>query len=143
MIKIVPFTIMHYRQIEAQPRQEYIQAYLDTDHVRALIRAGDAFAGVRPDGTVVGAAGCMEVWKGRAVTWALLSTEAGKDFVQATRMVRRYLDVQPYRRIEATVDTSFDQAHRWVSLLGFRKESDCMKSYDPDGRDHALYARVR
>ena len=139
---IEPFTLKHYEAMKVQDAQRYIGDYVSDHDVRSLMQH-DAFAGVLDDGTVVGACGMYEQWAGRASVWALLSCSAGDNFIQVHRAVARFLDMQSYRRIEATVECDFTAGHRWMEMLGFKKEAERMESYDPDGRPHALYARTR
>lgn len=141
-MEIQPFTVEHYRRIIKQPAQEYVGEFITEDHVKALIKH-DAFAAIMPDGKVLGAAGLHCDVDGRATVWALLSPSVEpKLFLKIHRTAERYLAVQPYRRIEATVDCDFKEGHRWALALGFELEAERMRKYDPAGRDHSLYARV-
>ncbi|NBN64127.1 hypothetical protein [Pannonibacter tanglangensis] len=142
MIQIEPFTLDHYRQIVAQPAQAYIGEYVSDADVQILMQH-DAFAGVAPGGTVVGAAGAYPVWNNRAICWALLGENAGPYFVQIHRAVQRFLKVQPYRRLECTVAADFHAGHRWARMLGFHLEAERMRAFDAAGKDHALYARIQ
>jgi RimJ/RimL family protein N-acetyltransferase len=58
----------------------------------------------------------------------------------AGRLDRLVLD-PAFRRIEATALCAQQPACRFLERLGFRFEA-IMRAYGPDGRDHALYARV-
>lgn len=142
MIQIETFTVDHYRRIIAQPAQAYIGEHVSQTDVENLLDY-EAFAGVAPDGSVVGAAGLYPMWNGRAVCWALLGANAGPYFVQIHRAVLRFLKVQTHRRIECTVDCDFDAGHRWARMLGFQLEAERMQAFDAAGKDHALYARIQ
>lgn len=142
MIRIETFTADHYRRIIAQPAQAYIGEHVTEADVENLL-GFDAFAGVTPDGAVVGAAGIYPIWHGRAICWALLGANAGPYFVQIHRAVKRFLAIQQFRRLECTVDCGFDAGHRWARMLGFKREAERMQAFDAAGRDHALYARIR
>lgn len=134
---VVPFSRGHLERIRLQPAQEHVRAYFkDVD------RFGTAYTALEGD-EVLACAGLLPAGTHRAVVWALLGDIGPARFHRVHREVQRFLNRQPYRRVEALVDCGFDEAHRWVRLLGFDCEAERMKAYAPDGRDVALYARVR
>jgi len=94
-------------------------------------------------GEVVMCAGIIEIWPGRAECWAIPNKGFAKEFTAIHRWVRDLLDAAPFNRIEAAVEASFENGHRWANMLGFEKESDTMRQYFPDGADAVLYARVK
>jgi hypothetical protein len=141
-MRILPFEPDHLKQLLLQPSQAMMQPLLDSPtYAQSLKDAGPAYSAV--DGDVVFAcAGFIPQWEGRAVAWALVSSEAGMRFVGITRAVRRALQLHPFRRVETAVTHDFPQGHRWAQMLGFTREG-LMRSYTPDGRDCDLYARVQ
>lgn len=86
--------------------------------------------------------GIMPIWPGRAYAWSILTERAGLHFVGLHRIVRTYLNESSVKRIEVHVDADFLPGHRWVRLLGFNYEG-IMRSFNPDGTDAVLYARIR
>lgn len=134
-------TIEHYNSMIVQDAQRYIGEHVEPSAIE-LLAEQPSFAGVLDDGTVVGIVGMYDLGSGRHGVWALLGSDVGTHMLQVHKAVLRFLKLQDHRRIEATVDCSFAAGHRWVKMLGFVCEAECMKSYDPDGRDHALYARI-
>jgi RimJ/RimL family protein N-acetyltransferase len=84
----------------------------------------------------------VNMWDNRAQAWALIAAGAGRHFVRMFRAMKSFLELQDIRRIEATVDARFEQGHRMMRMLGFEYEG-LMRAYLPDGRDCALYGRVR
>ena len=85
--------------------------------------------------------GCWMAWMIRTVDLA------GLDMLPVHRHTLTFLDDfqnddPDRRRIEMSVLESFMAGKRWAKMLGFEQEG-LMKSYDPAGRDHYLYARVR
>ncbi len=111
--------------------------------VKAVGESYSGFAGDR----YLGSAGLIPLWPGRAMAWALVvSTVDRRQMLTIHRWVNEFLDEaqqdKRYRRIEASVLDGFVQAQKWVERLGFQREG-YMKCYDPDGRDHHLYARVK
>ena len=63
--------------------------------------------------------------------------------LRLAEVAQRMLDAYPAQRIEAHIDVDFLNGHRWVEALGFVIEAPRMRKFTPDGRDVALYARVR
>lgn len=55
------------------------------------------------DGEVIACAGLVEMWRGRACAWGLLSADAGRHMTALTREIRSRLDGVAFRRIEIAV----------------------------------------
>ena len=92
---------------------------------------------------VISCAGVVEVWRGRAYAWALLSENAGPHLLTLTRVIRSRLASLPYRRVEMAVDAGFDAGCRWARMLGVRLETpEPMRAYLPNARPAYLFARV-
>lgn len=140
-MEIVDFKADHLFQLDLQDAQQYLGVYIQRDQATALEQT-PSFTGVEGD-AIVGCAGIIPMWHGRAMAWAYLSSLAvGPTFLSVHRAVKRFLDVCYVQRIEMTVDCDFEQGHRWAMMLGFVKEANCMRAYRPDGGDCALYARI-
>ncbi len=73
--------------------------------------------------------------------WGLVSDRAGPHMLAITRGLRRFLAMQPYQRIEATVVEGFGPGCRWLNLLGFEYEGPARR-YGPQGETHHRYART-
>lgn len=142
-MRLIPFAADHLDQLEVQPGQA-VDAALFTPEIGAAL-VNDMARTLVAGGRVLACAGILPMWPGRAVAWALLSSQIGaRGFPRYHRWVRRALDDAHARglwRIETTVDPEFDNAVRWAAALGFRYEGR-MRGYAPDGRDHLLVARV-
>lgn len=138
---VVPYKPEHLLSMVFQPSQEYLRAYL-TPEIAEAVASHEAFSGVAGD-RVIGCAGLVKVWEGRALAWAYLSNEASRHMLGITRATRHFLDVFGPRRVEMAVDLEFAEGHRWANMLGFSLEAGRMKSYRPDGGTCSLYARVR
>lgn len=134
---VVPFRPGHLERLRLQPAQAHVRAYF-----KDVEKFGTAYTAIEGE-DVLACAGVLPAGSHRAVAWALLGEIGPALFLRVHREVERFLARQPYRRIEALVDCGFDEAHRWVRLLGFEREAERMKAYTPDGRDVALYARVK
>lgn len=95
------------------------------------------------EGRVLGAAGLINVWPGRAVAWALLSKYIGPHLRECTKHIRFVLDNHPAKRIEMVVLKDFRAGNVWARLLGFKLETpNGMDAYFADGTAAMLYARV-
>jgi len=138
---VVPYRAEHLKQLQAQDAQSYLGQYMDDRYARQLefTMSVSAFSGEQ----IIGCFGLCELWKNRALVWAYVDRNAGRHMVALHRATRNYLDMAPYRRIEAEVDCEFEAGHRWVRMLGFEMECERMRCYRVDGGDSALYARVK
>lgn len=94
------------------------------------------------DGEVIACAGLVEMWRGRACAWGLLSADAGRHMTALTREIRSRLDGVAFRRIEIAVAAGFVAGARWARLLGFEVEGYA-RAYLPGGCDAVLFARVK
>ncbi len=138
---IVPFEAVHLRALVLQDAQSWMGPMLQADYGDHLKRGGQCFTALDGD-RVLACAGLLRMWENRDQAWALMSADCGLHFVGIYRGIRRFLDMQEARRIEATVDSEFAAGHRLMAMLGFKREGR-MRAYLPDGRDVDLYARVR
>ena len=138
---VVPFERWHLERMVIQQRQQGLE-HLLTNEVFAALVGCQSYTAL--DGEeVLACAGVLEVAPGRAAAWAYISQDVGRRMRGVTRAVKGFLDMAQYRRIEMDVDCEFPQAHRWARMLGFEMECERRRSFTPDGRDCALYARVR
>lgn len=138
---IEPFRAQHIEQIELQPAQAGLRAFLERGHALHLAEGSFAFTGFQ-DGKAIGCAGLIELWPGRDCAWSLLSDCGPRAFFNVHRTIVRILEERRTRRTEMSVDVDHVAGQRWAELLGFRKEG-LMRSYSPDGRDAYLYARIQ
>jgi RimJ/RimL family protein N-acetyltransferase len=138
---VLPFKRDHLQQMVIQQRQQGLE-HLLTDEIYALLANSPAYTAIDGD-EILACAGVIEVAPGRAAAWAYISSDVGSRMKFVTKAVLRFLNIAQYRRIEMDVDCDFPQAHRWAKLLGFTLECERRKSFTPDGRDCALYARVK
>lgn len=127
--------------LNIQDAQTGIGADLSPSAMQAALSRGPGFAAV--DGPeLLGIGGAYEVWRGRAVAWALLSRAiGGPRMVGVHRAVERWLAVAPYPRIEIHTDVRHPAAGRWAGALGFEREGTMRKFFN--GLDFDLYARTR
>lgn len=146
MLEIVPFEPSHAIELSLQPAQSHIS--LSEEYAKGLFDTtkalgGVAFSGIDTDtGNVVGCAGIFVFWEGRAQVWALLSKQTGRHFTAIHRAVLSEIAKCKAHRIEAVVDSRFENGKRWVEMLGFSFEGT-MRAYTTQGNDCDLYAIVR
>jgi len=140
-MQVVDFKAEHLAQIALQEAQQYLLAHIDPDMGEHL-EGFQSFTGIA-DGKVVACAGVLPYWEDRGLAWAYLAEDAGRHMVAIHKAVARYLEVAPFKRIEAAVDVNFEAGHRWIKRLGFELEAPVMKAFRPDGGSASLYARVK
>ncbi|VWC96020.1 hypothetical protein BLA39750_02231 [Burkholderia lata] len=138
---LVPYQAAHLKRLQAQEAQAYLGVYMTDEYAKALEQT-TAWAGLVGD-QVIGCFGVYEMWENRALLWSYMDQGAGRHLVAIHRAVLAYLEVAPYRRIEAEVDCEFEAGHRWLRMLGFTMECERMRCFRVDGGDSALYARVK
>ena len=141
-MKIIPFETDHLDQMADFGNQEnLIRPMIDQIHEARYEDRGPAFSAC-VDGRVVGCAGLVEMTQYRAYTWAIISKQDfAQRFVSIHRAVKRFLDEQTYKRIDAQVAFDDTDGHRWMSLLGFRREVFCRSWFMPDGSAISEYVR--
>lgn len=143
MIQIVQFEPRHLLFMEVQGAQIMVKPVLrDPAYAPSLKNGGPAFSAIA-DGRVYCCAGVLVQWAGRGIAWALLARGLGARFIPIHRAVKQFLHETPIQRIEATAELGFPEAHRWLLSLQFVREAERLRSYTPDGSDHALYALVK
>lgn len=137
------FKAEHLDALHLQEAQSYFSDHLMAPGYAKHIEAvGGGFTALSGD-TVIACAGCMEVWAGRAVAWALLSKDAGAHMMALHRAVSGFLKASQHRRIEAWVDEGFGPGERWLKMMGFRRETpEPMQGFRPDGGACFLFAKV-
>jgi hypothetical protein len=138
-VQVVPFKADHLERVQLLDVHAGFAVSADA---AAALEALPSFTGL--DGSrVLGCAGLIPLWPGRAQAWAYLDRGCGGSFVAIHREVSRFFDVCEYKRLEIIVRSDFPEAHRWARLLGFECEAPLMRAYLPCGSDAALYARVK
>jgi len=138
---VIPFEASHLRLMNVQPSQQEILQRV-TDEFLSQLENTNAYTVVL-DGVIVCCAGVIEYYKGRGEAWSYLGADLGSNMVPVYRAIKKYIDTIDVRRVEMTVDVDFEPGHRFAKLLGFELEAPRMKAYDINGRDKALYARIK
>lgn len=94
-------------------------------------------------GEPIAMGGVTVYWEGRGEVWAIIDQKAGGHMVGLHRLAKDFIESLNIGRIEATVRQGFEAGHRWMRMLGFEMEARCMRGYDMDGKNCALYSKVR
>jgi len=139
---VVPYEAGHLHLLQLQDAQAFVHTMINGAHAKAL-EDPRSFSVVGDDGEVYACGGLTELWTHRALAWSLVSRHAGRHMLLIHRAIQRYLDASPFRRIEMEVDCEFEAGHRWARMLGFTMECERMRCHGIDGRDNALYAKVK
>lgn len=137
---IVPFRAEHVEALDAQDHSKGLQRFITARSVLGL--EGPYAYTALVDGRVMACAGVMPLWEGCGEAWSYLAWDCGKHFIRITRAALRFFEAAPFDRIQAVVEVSFPEGHRWVNLMGFALEAPRLRRY-VDGKDYALYARVK
>lgn len=146
MVTFLPFDPSHLALLDLQPAQwEFASQVKDRAYGAMLRDTGVAVSAIVPDANgvrLIGCAGIVPQWPGRAVAWVLMGRARKNDWTPIVRRMRAMI-ASAHRtgttRIEATCDTGFGPGKRLLTLLGFRIEGT-MDFYSPEGRAHHLYA---
>lgn len=142
MIQTVKFRVEHFEKLKKDIARDAFIPNLSADQLRDIERSQFSYSIIDGERILL-VGGLAEYWEGRGEAWAHLNAYSKKDFVILTRHVRRYLDSLPHRRIEASVEVDFKRGRRWVKALGFTLEVERLRKFLPNGKDCAMYARVK
>lgn len=124
-------------------KMDYLRPFVSKERIEEAAKGRYCFTAISSKIGVAGVAGVTEYYPGRGECWAILSPGLKSEMLQVHRVVRRFIDMAPYRRLEAVVDVSFAQGHRWMKMLGFQVEAERLRYYTPDGRDVRLYSKIK
>lgn len=142
---VLLFSPDHLRLMEAQAEQ--------SDDYREMLKMNNghwekitnSFTVCRED-LIIACGGLVHHWSGRGELWIILSFKLDRsDMLFLHRTVKKFLDDchdSGYTRLEASVLEGFVAGHKWLKMLGFEPEG-IMRSYDPSGKTHTSYSRIR
>ncbi|MBX3480002.1 MAG: hypothetical protein KF842_06355 [Caulobacter sp.] len=139
-LEVAAFRAAHLDALTLQPAQAAWRGRVGPEATSALEAGGSAWTLIR-GGQVVGCGGVIDRGSGRGEAWALIARDAGPAMLAATRIVRRYFQTAPFRRIEAVTANAFAPAQRWAEMLGFQSEG-VMQAYCDDGSDAERWAII-
>ena len=131
-MKVIAFEPWHAQVMRLQPHQKHIGG---VEYLQALCDYGPALTAVQ-EGQIIACGGVA-----MGTLWGYIAADSRRYFVPLDRMVRRLLLSCELPRVEATVETSFYNGCRWLSLLGFTMQK-ILPAYFAD-QDHYLYDWVK
>lgn len=130
-------------ELMVQPAQAAMRPILLSNGYPEALESLESYT-ARVNGKVVACGGYFPLWSGNVRAWVVIAGDiGGSGMVALTKVVRRSFASNPARRIEVEVDSEFEQAHRWIRMLGKFEWEGRMRKYSPDGRDCDRYAMVR
>jgi RimJ/RimL family protein N-acetyltransferase len=147
MFEITPFQTSDAVHLDPQ-HQQAVEMGPFPDwraQMECLRHAGPCWTG-RLDGQVIGAAGLILHWHGRASVWCMLNQGIPRRVWPAihaavrARIALAQTDLHLHR-IEAEAAWGFLPGLRWLRLLGFEQEG-LARAYGPDRRDFVRFAKV-
>lgn len=140
-MNVIPFQPQHFERLDLQASQAVALSHVTPAYTRALAECGPALTVMHGE-RVLGCGGMAVMPFGVGCLWAFLAGDSGPHFVGIHRVVSRFLEAIPMRRVETSVLAGFQPGCRWMDMLGFQFEG-VMRAYGPDGADYLRYARVK
>lgn len=126
-----------------QPCQkDMVEYFKQHNYFEVHTKDGEAYSVRNESGEIILCAGLCKEWEGRAVAWALFTDGIRLKMVSLVRAIKRYLLIQPFRRVEAYIYVDHLEGIRLAEMVGMKFEGT-MKAFSPEGKDMYLYARVK
>lgn len=142
---VVPFKEEHLLNFEIQKGQHEMVPFLELEgYAEELSKYGNGYTLIE-DGVVLACAGLAEQSKFKAVAWVLISKNLKpRHMIFLTNRVREHLNSSTYIRIEAIIRKGFDEAFRWINILGFKCETqEGMENWFVTGESAYLFSRIK
>lgn len=141
-MKIEQFKPEHLESLKLQSTQSFITDHVNDPAYAQMLAQNDSWTVFLND-KVAMCAGLIHVWPGHAKAWAIIDDKVGPvGMLLLTRACNRFFSIQK-GRLEATVDANLECAHRWMKILGFKRETEgVMRGWMPGGGDAVLYGRI-
>jgi hypothetical protein len=142
MIYVVPFRAEHFRQLKmTQHEAPYFAGISDADFKKM---EGPHSVTFMLNGVPILIICAWQIWPNRAyVAYSLGQDASAAHFGEMLGCARAFLDGLPHRRLEMSVEVGFLPGHQLVRSLGFQLEAKCMRAFLTNGRDAALYSRIK
>lgn len=139
-MQAVPYIPAHLEFCDFIPEFADAAAREDPEMLAKVSR--EAWTFLDDAGNVVGMVGAVSTHERCAFIWTFAGAGSGRHMLRITRFMRRWLAMLDCVRLEATVVKDFRAGHRWMRLLGFKRETTRpMKRWDGVSDFH-LYARI-
>ena len=142
MMYLTPFEADHYRQMRVQDAQSHMATVVSLEDLKGLENMLSVT--LMDDGKPLVCAGVLPYWVNRGLVWSFLSSRVNAgNFWAVHSHAKKWIAGLPFRRLEASVDVSFLNGHRWIKALGFKVETPLQEKFQPGGRDSVGYVRIR
>lgn len=97
------------------------------------------------NGKIICSGGIYPIWHGVGDAWFVGSNTIYDYPITITKLVKKTLnelmDINNFHRVQAYVRHDWEDAQRWIKVLGMQNEGTVRK-YSTDGRDHILFSKV-
>ena len=145
-IEIRKCTIEDLRELNYRAEQLGFKNHVEFEkHATKMVTEGPCYSGFL-DGKLVGCAGVCLFWPGVGEAWVAFAPEVLNLRKEAYHYVGDYLqrimDEHNLRRVQATANTQWTLAIKYLENLGFKREG-ILRKYDPFGNDHYMYALIK
>ncbi len=141
---IVPFKKEHFDFfLEKGITDKKLEVVISPSHGKQIESHSDTYTLLNDFDEPVVIGGIRQFWFNRGEAWLLFSSQiVKKDVLRLHKIVKSFLNLTPYKRVEIVVDSDNESGHRLAKIYGFKKEG-LMRAYRSDGGDTVLYAKVR
>lgn len=143
MIRVVPAEPKHVYAIK--PRAVFTKNPEVIDYVLYACKISHPVAVISPQEEVLAILGLQIFWPGVGEIWGYTSVLIDKYpilfYKTCQKLMKDLVKKNQFRRLQVTVNASYNQGTRFVERFGFKPEA-MMRKYGPDGEDHVLFGRV-
>lgn len=139
-MRVEPYKAEHLLAISLQPAQAWLTQVITPELAKAL-ESNHAMTGLDGDDVLI-VAGIADYWEGRGLLWSYVGENAHKHWKSIHKAAKKFVDMAPHDRLEASVDADHSAGHAWITRLGFAVEVPCARKYQA-GRDCTVYVKVR
>jgi RimJ/RimL family protein N-acetyltransferase len=142
-LKIIDFRPEHIDEMIDLGAQQWIKGFTTAQDCQDYADNPGPSITATYQGEIIGCAGIYMVHDYRGIAWAIMDQSAHRHFLEIHLKVKTWLRQHTeIRRIDAIVDPGFENAMKWVKLLGFKQESIPMESFLADGRSAVMWAKI-
>ena len=143
---IIDFEADHAKEIlNGSVNNEKIRPAIEVSQfVETMVVKNLSFTGVL-NGQIIACGGIYPIWDGVGDAWFIGTNMVFNHPIKVTKIVKKYLielmSGNNFHRVQAYVRHDWEDAQRWIEVLGMQKEG-IVRKYSPDGRDHILFSKV-
>ena len=145
-MKLVKFLSEHFDMIDIQPDQRQGLEKLKTPEQLDFLSSYTESYTVLVDDKVIFCGGLWQIMDNVGRSWAVLAKDAGKHLFELIALIKAYHSekLRSINRIETVVLREFTKAAKWMSLLGYEKETNNLglRNYGFAGETYDMYAIV-